>query len=161
MTGRVVFERPFEADFATDLPWHHYPPVTKLSEEARKDLALVVKNRAEVFKPDFAAAYKILGGIGGVDLGEIKKARSLEKGHAAGVRAAVPAPGQLDILLTGNPEVVLQGKAGDLFHAADPKAFDRIKDQDIQMAVQILFSLLYPPRLVVVRSPSGTWEVVY
>ena len=37
VTGSVVFEREFTADFAADLPWHHYPPVTALSEEDEEE----------------------------------------------------------------------------------------------------------------------------
>lgn len=33
--GKVVLEREFEADFAADQPWHHYPPVASVSEEDR------------------------------------------------------------------------------------------------------------------------------
>ena len=158
-TGRVVFEREFVADFAKDLPWHHYPAVTSLSDDDRKALAKVVKDRADWFKPDFAAAYRMLRGIQHLDLPGIKKC--LPKGYAAGVRVGFLPVDQLDFVTTGNPEVVIRSKAHELFFPLDPSAFDRIKDDEVRRSVMFVFSLLYPPRLVVVRSKSGTWEVVY
>jgi len=40
------------------------------------------------------------------------------------------------------------------------KAFEKIKGDDKQMRVGMTLSVVYPRRVVVVRSPSGTWEVV-
>ena len=60
--GKVVFEREFPADFALDLPWHHYPAVTSLTEEDKQKIAALLKTRAGWFKPDFAALYKRAGG---------------------------------------------------------------------------------------------------
>jgi hypothetical protein len=160
-TGHVVFERDFTADFAADLPWHHYPPVTTLSDEDKKNLAALVKQREEAFKPNFAAAYQLLGKISDLSLAEVKKAKCLDKGYAAGVRVSAGTPDQLDFVTTGNPEVVVRGKGGDLFRPVDPKAFSRIKGEELQMCVQVVFATLFPPRLVAVRTPSGKWEVVY
>jgi hypothetical protein len=160
-TGRVVFEREFVADFAKDLPWHHYPAVTALSDDDRKALAKVVKNRADWFKPDFAAAYRMLQSIQHIDVPGMKKMKCLPKGYAAGVRVGFLPIDQLDFVTTGNPEVVIRAKAHELFFPLDPSAFDRIKDDEVQRSVMFVFSLLYPPRLVVVRSKSGTWEVAY
>jgi hypothetical protein len=159
--GRVVFEREFVADFAADLPWHHYPPVTKLSNEDRKDLARIVKERADAFKPDFAEAYRMLGSNPNIDLAEVRKTGCLDKAYAVGVRVASQPTDQVDFVLTGNPEVVVQARAGSLYYPADPKAFDRIKDDNVQMCVMMIVSVLYPPRLIAVRTTSGKWEVVY
>lgn len=159
--GRVVFEREFVADFAKDLPWHHYPAVTSLSDDDRKALATIVKDRADAFKPDFTAAYRMLQGIPDIDVPGIKKMKCLPKGYAAGVRVGFLPVDQLDLVTTGNPEVVVRGKKGELFFPRDPSAFDRIKDDEVQRSVTMIFSLLYPPRLVVVRSASGKWEVAY
>jgi hypothetical protein len=160
-SGRVVFEREFVADFAADLPWHHYPAVKSLSDDDRKALARIVKERADSFKPDFTMAYKLLEGNRNIDLPGIKKTRCLYKGYAAGVRVGSPPPDQLDFVTTGNPEVVVRSKTGALFFPLDPKAIDRIKEDEMQMCVMMVFSVLYPPRLVVVRSASGKWEVAY
>jgi hypothetical protein len=160
-TGRIVFEREFIADFAADLPWHHYPPVTALSDRDRQELATLVKARAQTFRPNFAGAYQILKNVGNINPDEMKKIKCLDKAYAAGVRIVAPPLEQLDFVLSGNPEVVIQGRTGSLFSPKDPEAFDRIKDDDARMCAGIVFSILFPPRLVVVRAASGKWEVVY
>lgn len=161
VTGRVVFEREFDADFATDLPWHHYPPVTTLSDEDKKSLASLVKQREDVFKPDFAGAYQILAKIPEINIAELKKLKCLDKGYAAGLRITAGTPDQLDFVLTGNPEVVIRGKAGDLYHPVDPKVLSKVKGDDLQMCVKMAVGSLFPPRLAFVRTSSGKWEVVY
>ena len=84
VTGHAVFEREFEADFATDLPWHHYPPVTALSDEDKKILTTLVKQREEAFKPDFAVAYQLLG--------KVPESRSMRSGNSsAWIKAMPPA----------------------------------------------------------------------
>ena len=160
-TGRMVFEREFQADFAADLPWHHYPPVTTLSDQDKKELASLVKQREEVFKPNFAAAYEILGKIPGISLDELKKAKCLDKGYAAGIRVTSPTFDKLDFVTTGNPEVLVRGKGIELFRPADPKALSRVKGNDVQMCLGMVFGALFPPRLAAVRAPSGKWEAAY
>lgn len=160
-SGRVVFEREFVADFAADLPWHHYPAVKSLGDADRNALAKIVKERTESFKPEFAMAYRLLEGNRNIDLAGIKKARCLNRGYAAGVRVGACPQDKLDFVTTGNPEVVVRCKSGDLFFPLDPKALDRIKEDEVQMCIMMVFSVLYPQRLVVVRSASGKWEVVY
>ncbi len=161
VTGHAVFEREFVADFAADLPWHHYPPVTTLTGEDRKNLAMLVKQREEAFKPDFAAAYQIMGKIPEISVADLKTLKCLDKGYAAGIRITAGPPDQFDYVITGNPEVVVRGKADSLYHPVDPNALARIKDEDVQMCLQTAFIALFPPRLVAVRTPSGKWEVVY
>lgn len=160
-TGRVVIEREFVADFAKDLPWHHYPAVKALSDDDRKALTRIVKERTDLFKPDFADAYRLLEGNRNIDLAGIRKSQCLNQGYAAGVRVAAQPLDQLDFVLTGNPEVVVQSKTGAIFFPAEMSAFERIKEDEIQMCVIMVFSALYPPRLAAVRSVSGKWEVVY
>jgi len=159
-TGRVVFEREFTADFAPDQPWHHYPPVTTLSAEDKKSLALLVKQREEALKPDFTVAYQILGRVPNLEVTEIKKIRLLEKCNELGIRIAALPSDQLDFVITGNPEVVVRGKGAELFHAVDQTALSRLGESD-QMAVMMVFSVLFPQRIVAVRTPSGKWEAVY
>ena len=160
-SGRIVFEREFTADFAADLPWHHYPTVKSLSDDDKKALVKFVQERADSFKPDFSAAYRMLAGNRNIDLPGIKKRGCLNKGYAAGIRVGSPPADQMDFVLTGNPEVVVRSKTGTLFFPVDPLAFERIKDDELKMCIMIVFSALYQPRLVVVRSPSGKWEVPY
>ncbi|MEI7639053.1 MAG: hypothetical protein WCJ37_17215 [Syntrophus sp. (in: bacteria)] len=136
--------------------------MTKLSDADKKSLGIFVKEREKAFSPDFAAAYQMIENKQGIDLAEIKKTKCLEIGYASGVRVASHPTDQLDYITTGNPEVVIQGKTDSLYYPLNPESFDRIKDENVQMCLNIVFfSILYPPRLVVVRGASGKWEVVY
>ena len=161
VSGGVVFERDFTADFAADLPWHHYPAVKSLSDDDKKELARIVKERAASFMPDFAAVYRILEGNRNVDLPEIRKTGCLGSGYAAGVRVGSIPPNQLEYVMTGNPEVVVRSKKGALFFPLDPNAFERITRDEARMCVVIVFAALYPQHLVFVRAASGKWEVAY
>jgi hypothetical protein len=160
-TGKVVMEREFVADFATDLPWHHYASVTTLNDDDKKRLAGLVRARMDVFKPNFAGAYKLLQENKNVQLAEVQKAKCLDAAYAAGVRIAPTAVEQLDFVTTGNPEVVVRSKKGELYPVADVKSFDKIKGNETQMCAGMVLSMLFPPRLVAVRAPSGEWQVVY
>jgi hypothetical protein len=160
-TGKVVVQREFVADFAVDIPWHHYPPVTSLSDEDKSSLALLVKKRAEAFKPGFADIYKLLAKDRSLDLNEMKKAKCLDQAYAAGIRVAAPPQNQLDFAITGNQEVVVTLKDGAALYPFDEKSFARIEDFDVKMCASIILPMAFPPRLVVVRSPSGAWEVAY
>jgi len=159
--GAVVFEREFQADFAADLAWHHYPVVTALTEADEQALALLVAERASAFQPDFAKIYAILERDGDVDLSQVKESRCLDQAYAAGVRIASPPAGQVEFVTTGNPEVVIHAQEGDLFFPADMGAFERIEDEDVLMCAGMVLTVIYPPRLVAVRAPSGTWEIAY
>jgi hypothetical protein len=161
-TGKVVFEREFTADFAADRPWHHYPTVTALSEADKAALAEMLKKRVELFKPGFAGVYKSLEerGVERERIAKVRKAKCLDAAYGAGVRMSAPPPGELEFVTTGNPEVVMRRKGRELF-ALDPKAFERIKGDEMQMCAGMTLSMVYPQQLVVVRTPSGTWEVAY
>jgi hypothetical protein len=113
------------------------------------------------FNPNFTGAYQILKDIRNIDLADVKRIKCLDKAYAAGVRVVAQPLAQLAFVITGNPEVVVESKMGSLFSPLDPKSFDRIKDDDSQMCAAIVLSVLYPPRLAVVRMASGKWEVVY
>jgi hypothetical protein len=159
-SGTLAFEREFQADFAVDQPWHHAPPVTALDEGDRKALAALVTGRVEAFQPDFAKIYALLEGREGIDVAALKEAKCLDKAYEAGARIASPPASEVDFLVTGNPEVVIRAKQGNLFFPADVSAFQRITDEDVQMCVGMAFSAIYPPRLLVVRSASGGWQVI-
>lgn len=158
-TGKLVFERAFTADFAEDRPWHHYPPVASLSEEDRQALGNLLRQRAEAFKPKFDGVYTILASVQGIDIPGVRKAKCLDKAYTAGVRIAPPPAEELEFTPTGNPEVVLGRKGGPLF-APDSKAFERIKGDEAQMCAGIALSVAYPPQLIVVRQPDGSWQTV-
>lgn len=159
-TGKVVFGREFIADFATDIPWHHFPAVTAVSDEDRKRLAALLAERAAWFKPDFTAFYKGLAAKDGIDVAAVRKMKCADAAYKAGVRVAAPAADQLELVTTGHPEVVVKRTGGDLF-PFDPKILERIKGDDTQMCVGVTLAALYPPRLVVVRMSNGDWEAVY
>jgi hypothetical protein len=159
--GKVVIEREFVADFATDLPWHHYAVVSTLSDEDKKRLAALLKARLDVFKPDFAGAYKLLAENKNIRLAEVRKLKCLDAAYAAGVRIAPAAADQIEYVTTGNPEVVVRSKKGELYPVTDQKSFDRIKGEEAQGCAGMVLSMLFPPRLVVVRTPSGDWQIVY
>lgn len=159
--GKVVFEREFTADFATDRAWQHYPAVTALSDADKQQIAAAVAARAAGFKPGFVDAYKLLEGQENFDLAAIKKSKCLDSAYAVGVRVSAPTIEQMEFALTGNPEVVVSRKGGALFDAGTPELFGKIKGDDNQMCAGMVISVAYPPRLSFVRNPAGAWEVVY
>lgn len=158
--GKVVFEREFVADFATDQPWHHFPPITALTDADKQQLAALVAARAELFKPDFSKAYQFLKDARTpgmqLNLAGIQKSKVLDKGYAAGLRVGVLPADKLDFILTGNPEVVIRGKSGELFQI-DPNAIRRLKGDELQMGLSMVLGVMYPPQLVVVRDAAGKW----
>jgi hypothetical protein len=158
--GKAVFERDFAGDFATELPWHKYPAVNALTDEDKQKLAALVKDRAEAFKPNFDAVYKILAAKPEIQVAEIRKLGCIEKAHAAGVRVPVPAAAELEFSTTGSAAVVVARKSGSLY-PFDRKAFARLKGEDAQMCAGISLSIAYPPKLVVAKAPDGRWEVVH
>jgi hypothetical protein len=158
--GKVVFEREFAGDFAIDLPWHHYPPVASLTEEDKQKIAVLLKTRAEWFQPDFSALYKAIEENESLKVDDVRKARCLETVYQVGVRVMAPQAGELEFATTGGPEVVVTRKKGPLF-GLDEKTFAPIKDEETQMCAGVALSVVYPGKLVTVRKPDGTWEIVY
>jgi hypothetical protein len=94
-----------------------------------------------------------------LDLNEMKKSKCLDKAYAAGVRVAAPPQNQLDFAITGNQEVVVNRKDGAPLYPFDEQTFERIEDFEAKMCASIVIPMAFPPRLLVVRSPSGAWEV--
>ncbi|MEO8439292.1 MAG: hypothetical protein ABI540_03620 [Spartobacteria bacterium] len=158
--GKVVFEREFTADFALDLPWHHYPPVTSLTEEDKQKIAALLQTRAGWFKPDFAALYNAIDENESLKVDDLRKAQCLEAAYKAGVRVNPPQVGDMEFVTTGGPEVVLRRKSGTLF-GLDEKTLAAIKDEETQMCVGMALSVVYPGRLIAVRKPDGAWDIVY
>jgi hypothetical protein len=135
--------------------------ITTVSAEDKKSLAALLKARTEVFKPDFAAAYKLLSANRSIQVAEVRKLKCLDAAYAAGVRIAPAAADQIDYVMTGNPEIVVTSRTGELYPVADPKTFERIKGDEVQMCAGMMLSILFPARMAVVRTPSGEWQVVY
>jgi hypothetical protein len=157
--GKITFEREFTADFAQDLPWHHYPPVTSLSEEDKQKIAALLKQRAEWFKPDFAPLYKALEENESLKVDDVRKAGCLETVYKAGVRVAAPDAADLTFLTTDGPAVVVTKRSGALF-GLDEKTFAPIKDEDTQMCAGMAMAMVYPAKVITVRKPDGNWEIV-
>ena len=91
---------------------------------------------------------------------DVRKAQCLEAVYKAGVRVTPPPAGELNFATTGGPEVVVTKKTGSLF-GLDEKTFAPIKDEDTQMCAGMALSMIYPGKLMAVRKPDGTWEIVY
>jgi hypothetical protein len=159
-TGPLVMSHEFTADFATDQPWHHLPPVTSLTEEDRRALAALVTERVGWFKPDFTPIYKTLAGMPHIDMAELRKRKCLEAAHKAGVHITAVPESELDFVTPGGPEVVVRGKRGELY-PPDRGAFARIEGDEMQMCAGMALARIYPTQLVAVRTPAGSWVVVY
>lgn len=158
--GKVVFGRGFTADFAVDHAWHHYPPITAVSPADKASLVALLKERATLFKPNFAAAYKLLEKQPNLTVPAMKKAKCLENAYKVGIRVKAPTLEQLETVITNAPELLLQGKAGSPLHPINRAAFMKIKGDENQMCAAMALYTLYPPRMTVVRTPAGTWQMV-
>lgn len=159
-TGTVTFERAFTADFAKDQPWHHYPAVTALTDADKQQLAKLVADRAGWFAPPYDAIYKALDGQERVKTDEVRKAKCLDAAHAAGVKFPAPTAADLDFVTAGGPEVVIRRKNGAPLYVPDRAAFEKIKGDEKQMCAGMALMTVYPPRLVVVKTPEGVWQAV-
>jgi len=158
--GKVVLVNYFTGDFAAEQPWHKYPAVSALSDADRQALETLLKDRAEAFKPNFDAVYKILATKPELQVAEIRKIGCLPKAHAAGVRVVAPAAADLVFTTTGSSAVVVERKGGWLY-PFDKKSFAKIKGEQIQMCAGFVLSAAYPPRMIVAKTPDGRWEVVF
>ncbi len=157
VTGSIVFEREFRADFAQDLPWHHYPPITALSDEDKQRLINLIKTRAALFQPEFSGVYQLLKDKLNINLAEIQKSKCLEKAYAEGMRVTALPMDQLEFVTPGTPEVFVRGKEGSIYGVSLPQ---KLSDQDL-MCAGLIFSSLYPDSLAMIRPPAGDWEVAY
>lgn len=158
--GKIVLEKQFVADFAADRPWHHYPPVTALTDDDRQKLVGLVTERAAAFKPNFDKLYKLLDGRPELQLGEIRKAKCLDKAHAAGVRITAPAAADIEFATTGSAAVVVSRKNEPLY-PLDPNSFTRIKGDNLRLCAGMTLSIAYLAQLVVAKSPAGSWEIAF
>jgi hypothetical protein len=165
VTGPLTMEREFVADFAKPQPWHSYPPVTSITPDDEQKLGALVTERVAWFKPPFTKLYEALDVNERVEPDEIKKAKCIEAAYAAGFRLTPAPTGDLEYTTTGGPEVVVRSRSGQLYEA-DQKAFESIKGDgrlnadDMQMCAGIALSIVYPPRVVAVRKPDGTWQAL-
>jgi hypothetical protein len=158
--GKSVFEREFTADFALDLPWHHYPPITSLTEEDKQKIARLLKARSDWFKPNFAELYKALEDNESLKVEDLRKAQCLETVYKAGVRVTAPEAGELSFATTNGPEVVVTKQKGTLF-GLDENTFANVKDEGTQTCAGMALAAIYPARLIAVKKPDGDWELVF
>jgi len=159
--GALVMERDFTADFAADLPWHHYPAVTALGADDKSALLALLQARAQAFQPKFDRIYAALDGVEGVNVAEMRKLGCLDKAYAEGMRVGAPAMDQVGFVLTGQPEVLLQGKGDSLFVVDMAVLRKKITDPHAQECAGLLLGTVYGPRLAAVRDPAGGWKIVY
>jgi hypothetical protein len=158
-SGPVTMERAFEADFAEDRPWHHFPAVAALSAADRKALEGLVEARIAAWAPDFSKTYALLEGNDRFDAAAIRESCCLARAYEAGARIGAPKAADLVMVTTGSAAVVVHAKEGQLFFPTDMSAFEKIEPDD-QMCVGAALSALFPPRLVAVRNADGRWEVI-
>lgn len=156
---KVVFEHDFTADFARDLPWHHYPAVTSLTDEDKAKIVALLKKRADWFQPNFAGVYKAIEDNESFKAEDVRKAHCLEEAYKSGVRIPAPTAGDLDFLTTGGPEVVVSRKGTSLF-GLDEKSLAAIKDEEAQICAGMVLATVYPQRMGFVRQPDGNWEAL-
>jgi len=163
LKGKAVFEREFRADFAQDLPWQHYPPLTSLTEDDKQKIVALLKARAEWFQPDFSALYKAIDENESLKVDDVRRAQCLEAVYKAGVRINPPQAGDLKFAISNGPEVVVTRRDGNsrTLFGVDEKSFAAVKDEDTQMCAGMVLAMIYPGKLVVVRKPDGAWEIVY
>lgn len=157
--GKVVLEHEFTADFALDLPWHHYPSVTAVTDDDKNKIVALLKKRAAWFQPNFAGVYKAIEDNESLKADDVRKAHCLEEAYKAGVRVPGPAAADLEFAITGGPEVIVSRKGSSLF-GVDEKSLAAIKDENAQMCAGMVLATVYPQRMSFVRKPDGTWEAV-
>lgn len=158
-SGPLTMEQAFEADFAEDRPWHHFPAVATISAADRKTLEGLVQARLEAWAPDFSKLYALLEGNERFDAAAIRDSGCLARAYEAGARIAAPKGADLKMSTTGSAAVVIQAAEGQLFFPADMAAFEKIEPDD-QMCVGAALSAIYPPRLIVVKTDKGAWDVI-
>jgi len=166
--GPVTFEHRFEAPFAPAEPWHDAPPIQALEPADRSAILALLARRAALFSPDFSAAYASLAALPTdrglrLDVPAMRRERCLERGHAAGVRLAAPAPDQVRLITTGSPVVVARGAGPSLFPLANlPGSEARLAalPDDVGLCVAVVTGVLSPSQLLLVKGPQGQWRVL-
>lgn len=157
--GKAVFERDFTADFALDLPWHHYPAVTSLSDDDKQKIDALLQTRADWFKPNFDEFYKAIEENETIRSDDLRQAKCLDAAYQAGLRVTAPSVADLDFVISGGPEVLVRRKSGPLF-AINEQSLAGTKDE-VQSCAASALAVIYPGRLAVVHQPDGSWRVVY
>lgn len=159
VTGPLIMDREFQADFAEDRPWHHFPAVAALTPDDRKTLESLVQARLDAWAPDFSALYALLEGNEQFDVAALRESGCLARAYEAGARIAAAKGADLEMTTTGSAAVVIRAREGQLYSPADMAPFEKIEPDD-QMCVGAALSGLYPPRLVVAKNADGAWVVI-
>ena len=157
--GRVVLEREFDADFATDRPWHRYPPVKALSETDKQQIRALAAQRLQALEPDFKAFYGWLERQN-VQVADVRRDRVLEKIHASRLRVKMADAAKLELVAGSGPGVMVRAVGGEpLYKPDNPQVLAKVADKSAQEFAMAVLPRFFPPRLVVARTPAGVWEI--
>lgn len=166
--GPVSLEHTFAAPFARTEPWHDAPAVSELTPADRAASLALIGQRAALFQPDFAAAYRFLASLPtdrgvSLDLPQIRRQACLEAGYAVGIRVATPLESDLRLLTTGTPVVVARGVGEALFRLPElPGVAERYAamPNDMGFCFAVSFAQLFPGRLLLVKGAEGQWRIL-
>ncbi len=166
--GPATVQQAFQAPFARVEPWHDAPAVTALAPDDRAAILELIRRRAALFAPDFAAAYRHLASLPRdrgltLDVPEVRRLACLEAGYAAGMRVAAPAEADLQLVTTGSPVVVARGAGEFLFRfPSEPGMAERYEaiPNDKGFCLAISFNMLFPKRLFLVKGVDGQWQIL-
>ncbi|MBI2265000.1 MAG: hypothetical protein HYU64_07490 [Armatimonadetes bacterium] len=164
--GRVAIEKTVDADFAQDRPWHHYPPVSSLTEGDRKALLSALKGKADLFSignfPKLIQELK--AGTQFQATPEVQKLlrKGLEKYLKRHKALNLLSLEKMEFLLTGRQEVLIlrKGEEGFLVNLDpdDAAKAGLTMDEGSVLAgavAQFFWKTAYA------RNPQGLWERVY
>ncbi len=156
--GRVVLEREFDADFARDRPWHHYPAVKELHDSDKQQIRALVAQRLQALEPGFDAFYAWLEKHN-FKVADIRRNKLLEKIHASRLRIKMADAARLEFVVGGGPGVMIRAAGGEpLYKPQNPQVLAKIGDKSAQEFAMSALPQLFPSRLLVARNPAGTWE---
>ena len=156
--GRVVVEREFDADFARDRPWHHYPAVKELNDSDKQQIRALVAQRLRALEPGFDAFYAWLEKHD-FKVADIRSNQLLEKIHAARLRVKMADAAKLEFVVGGGPGVMIKAAGAEpLYKPENPQVLAKLGDKRAQEFAMSALPRLFPSRLVVARTPAGIWE---
>ncbi len=156
--GPVVLEREFQADFAKDRPWHRYPSVKELSDTDKQQIRALAAQRLQALEPDFKTFYAWLE-KNDFNVAQIRSDKVLEKIHASRLRVKMANAAKLEFVVGGGPGVLVKAVGGEpVYKPENPQVLSKLADKGAQEFAMSVLPRLFPPRLVVARTPAGAWE---
>lgn len=158
--GTIVVEHEFQADFADDQPWHHYPPVQELSAADKQQIRMLVAQRLQALRPDFKVFYAWLEKHN-FQVARIRQDKVLEKIHASGLRIKMTDAARLEFVVGGGPGVMVQAAGKEpVYRPENPQVLSKVTNKGAQEFAMSVLPQLFPVRLIVARTPGGAWEAV-